>query len=248
VNPSANWQVENAYVYSQLKLRRHAELMDEDVSTLVPDVLAVRFAAVEWGSFSPSKEHWKSLEDPPVEHALSCEGHAIHYRFALYENLHEAPRVRLVSRTVVQKPEDIVKALRSGRFADDERFDPLHTALVEEDGFRMEAGTDPSAHAEILANDATRVTVKTHARTETFLVLANVHYPGWCAAVDGEATPIAMTNYVVQGVRVPPGDHDVVFEFRSPTLRAGLAISVGCALVVLLLCVWKGRHVLAAVE
>jgi hypothetical protein len=45
---------------------------------------------------------------------------------------------------------------------------------------------------------------------------------------------VLRVNHVLRGVALPPGTHDVVFEFAPPTLRTGAQLSVaGLALLAL---------------
>ena len=47
------------------------------------------------------------------------------------------------------------------------------------------------------------------------MVLSEVHYPmGWTATVDGEAVPLVRVNYVLSGLEVPAGEHEVQLTFE----------------------------------
>lgn len=50
-------------------------------------------------------------------------------------------------------------------------------------------------------------------------------FPGWSAQVDGRPVPIERAEELVMAVAAPPGEHRVVFTYRTPGLRAGAAIS-----------------------
>jgi len=65
-------------------------------------------------------------------------------------------------------------------------------------------------------------------------------FPGWRASVDGTPAGIERWMEAFQAIVVPPGEHRVVFEFRSPGLRAGAWISA--ISIVLLACglIWSG--------
>ena len=59
-------------------------------------------------------------------------------------------------------------------------------------------------------------------------------YPGWEAWVDGRAVPIERWHDAFQSVRVPAGEHRVLFQFHSRWLRPGAAVSLGALLVMIL--------------
>jgi uncharacterized membrane protein YfhO len=52
-----------------------------------------------------------------------------------------------------------------------------------------------------------------------FLVMADAHYPGWKAYVDGRETPIFYTDVAFRGVIVPAGTHKIVMRFVPGILR-----------------------------
>lgn len=71
-----------------------------------------------------------------------------------------------------------------------------------------------------------RVRVETSASGRQFLVLCDVHYPGWRAYVNGRPADIIRTNGVFRGVSVPAGNHTVEFRFQPARLRIGAVLSI----------------------
>ena len=69
-----------------------------------------------------------------------------------------------------------------------------------------------------------------HARVLDF---AMVWAPGWEVEVDGARAELLAVDGVVMGVRVPPGQHKVRFEYHAPGLAAGVALTVAGLVVVL---------------
>ncbi len=59
-----------------------------------------------------------------------------------------------------------------------------------------------------------RVVVQVEAPGAGWLLVAEQAYPGWRAAVDGEAVPVYRAEYALMAVPVPPGRHTVVWGYR----------------------------------
>ena len=105
------------------------------------------------------------------------------------------------------------------------RFEPERQAIVEaEVVLPPEAGS--SSQVEITRRSNTEVVLRASLPKPGLLVLSEGYYPGWRASVDGEDAPIHRVNVMMRGVVLPAGDHDVVFRFRSATIRAGLVVSL----------------------
>ncbi|BDG07423.1 YfhO family protein [Anaeromyxobacter paludicola] len=57
-------------------------------------------------------------------------------------------------------------------------------------------------------------------------VLLEETAPGWSAAVDGAPAAIARADGLFRSVAVGPGPHRVTFRYRTPWLRAGIAVAL----------------------
>jgi hypothetical protein len=169
-------------------------------------------------------------------------------REEVYENARALPRAWLASESRALDEETTLGVIRKGRLPDGSRWEPLRTALVEtnvETG--VEAGVPASVPAsgggagstEVFRYEPNRVDVRTKAAAPSVLVLAENHYPGWRAYLDGRRVDILRVNYAQRGVRVPAGEHEVSFRYRPASFYAGLALSL-MALAALLLW-WRRR-------
>jgi uncharacterized membrane protein YfhO len=58
------------------------------------------------------------------------------------------------------------------------------------------------------------------------LVLSDTYYPGWKAYVDGKTVSIHEVNFVMRGILVPVGAHEIEFRYRPGSFYAGAAMSV----------------------
>jgi len=71
------------------------------------------------------------------------------------------------------------------------------------------------------------------------LVLTEIWYPGWEAAVDGEPVELYRVNYLQRGVWLNDGKHRVEMIFRPKSWRIGMIISIiswGILILVFMVC------------
>ncbi|MBN1429676.1 MAG: YfhO family protein [Anaerolineae bacterium] len=88
--------------------------------------------------------------------------------------------------------------------------------------------------ATITTYEPERVTINVQsAGADAYLVLSDAWYPGWEATIDGAPTDILRANGLFRAVRVPEGEHQIVFTYRSRMLIIGAVVS-GVFLVVVI--------------
>ncbi len=139
----------------------------------------------------------------------------------LYRRYAPLPRA-----SVVYAAETIADpTVRLDRILDPE-FDVRNIAVSEEAVSLPMTPTLPATPAEILAYDNNRVAIKANAQADGLLVLADQHFDGWEASVDGVAVPIQRVNHFMRGVSVTAGTHEVVFTFAPRSLWLGAALSL----------------------
>ena len=115
-------------------------------------------------------------------------------------------------------------------------FDPRREAIVEEPIAGLaEQPLRPGAAggARIVEDEPERVAIEADANRRALLVLADVHYPGWKAEVDGEEVPIERVDYLLRGVALPAGRHTVEFRYEPLSWRIGWITSLAALLVLL---------------
>jgi hypothetical protein len=71
-----------------------------------------------------------------------------------------------------------------------------------------------------------QVTVKLASERDGWLVLSDTWYPGWKVTVDGRASQLLRANYLFLGVKVPEGEHTIVFYYQPASYPVGAGISV----------------------
>ncbi|MCU0772833.1 MAG: hypothetical protein MUE94_13845 [Verrucomicrobia bacterium] len=146
--------------------------------------------------------------------------------YALIEFAGALPRAGLYTRwQTVTHDDEALKQLA------DPAFDPARTVLVSEPipPPSEPVGTDAS-RVEIIRYEPKRIALKTGADSSTLLLLNDRHTPNWEVKVDGEPAPLLRCNYLMRGVRLPAGEHQVEFVLKTNTRPlkislAGLGIS-----------------------
>ena len=152
-----------------------------------------------------------------------------------YRPLAGPARVRLVPRAV---------AVCSMQAAFDQvfshSFDPEAVVIVEAEGCPQELPTGGPGTAEIAAQGGNWIELIARADSGGWVVLSDLHYPGWRAQVDGEDSDILPANGAFRAIHVPPGTHTLRLEYQPTWLAWSAALSVG-GLLTLLALVWLWR-------
>lgn len=144
----------------------------------------------------------------------------------VYENARALPRAWLAADARALDEAATLEVIRKGSLPDGTTWEPTRTALVESEppaGFVSGKG---AGRASVTRYEANRVDLETEADTPSILVLAENHYPGWRAYVDGAAAGVLRVDYNLRGVFVPAGRHEVRFVYRPKSALVGLAVSL----------------------
>jgi len=77
-----------------------------------------------------------------------------------------------------------------------------------------------------------------------YLFTGDAYYPGWKAELDGQPTMLYRANLAFRAVRVPAGEHVVVYRYEPASVRAGLAVAAAslAAVAALLIAARAGRR------
>ena len=72
---------------------------------------------------------------------------------------------------------------------------------------------------------AMKVSIRARMACDGMVVLSDTYYPGWRAYVDGKRAPIHEVNFVMRGIPVPAGAHEIEFRYRPGSFYLGAAMS-----------------------
>ena len=177
-----------------------------------------------------------------------------HWRFqeqigktTVYENLDAMPRAWLVPEAMPTRPQDILHAIYHSQLPDGRPFDPTKTALIEESDAFQAAAYDPSGKVDIVRLEDTEMVLQTRSQSESFLVTSDIYYPGWEATVDGEPVQLVRTDYVLRGIPLPAGSHEVRFEYHPRSFYTGMTITLFSFIILILWALYpislKKKHI-----
>ncbi len=151
----------------------------------------------------------------------------------------------------------LIKSIQYVKDADAEmnavgNFNPKDTAVVQESfksSIPFEPVYDSSANIALVKNDNDIVTYTFNAASNQFAVFSEVYYKsGWKAYIDGKEAPIVKVNYVLRGLAVPAGKHDIKFEFKPKGYYTGRTLtSIFSIILLVVLAVgffmeWRNRN------
>jgi uncharacterized membrane protein YfhO len=116
---------------------------------------------------------------------------------------------------------------------------PSDTAIVEQSEKNKIAFApvfDSSAKIQLLKNDNDVITYASRSNTNQFAAFSEIYYDrGWKAYIDNKEAPIVRTDYVLRGLSVPAGNHNIRFEFKPASFYDSEKIATGASAAVWLL-------------
>jgi hypothetical protein len=78
---------------------------------------------------------------------------------------------------------------------------------------------------------------KYSAREEKLAVFSEIYYPaGWKSYIDGKESQYFRTDWVLRGMIVPAGDHEIKFIFKPVSYYTGNKISLASSILLIILC------------
>lgn len=120
-----------------------------------------------------------------------------------------------------------------------DRTDLKDTAVVENKfkaQIKQTPAPDSSAFVKLKQNLNDKIDYTFHSSTPQFAVFSEIYYPrGWNVFIDGQKTDYVKTDYVLRGMYVPAGDHEIEFRFEPTSYTNGRLISIIANLLVILI-------------
>lgn len=97
-------------------------------------------------------------------------------------------------------------------------------------------GLDSADKIELVSYQPNELEYKYTAGGERLAVFSEIHYPaGWLCYIDGNESSHFRVNYVLRGMILPAGSHNVKFTFRPSSYYTGNTVSLASSILLILL-------------
>lgn len=122
-----------------------------------------------------------------------------------------------------------------------DEFSPKNEVVIDERFKEKVSAANFSGNGNIalIQFHPEKMTYSSSASEAQFAVFSEIWYKGnkdWKAYINGEETEFIRVNYLLRGMEIPAGNHEIVFEFKPKAHFKGVIIGyISSALVILLL-------------
>lgn len=112
-----------------------------------------------------------------------------------------------------------------------DQIDPAREVVINEPEFGVYVkGFEPQVDGSISLMEyiPDELTYRSNSSSEQFAVFSEIWYgpdKGWQAYIDGEPVPHIRVNYILRGIRIPAGEHEIVFSFEPRLYSIGVTLS-----------------------
>ena len=116
-------------------------------------------------------------------------------------------------------------------------IDPLGEAAIHQEFESYVNGLNLSKNGTIELTDYTpnKLTYSSNTTSEQLAVFSEIWYgpdKGWKVTIDGESVDHIRANYILRALKVPAGQHEIVFEFDPDSVKTGYMISLICSILI----------------
>jgi hypothetical protein len=140
-----------------------------------------------------------------------------------------------------------VKNIQWAKDADEElnaleNFAPENTVVIDE-RFKPELNSQPAAYdgnakVKLASYHPDKMVYSFESASAQFIVFSEIFYNGnkdWLSYIDGKKNKHIRVNYLLRGMPVPAGNHQIIFEFKPQSFYTGEKITLAANLIFILL-------------
>ena len=139
-------------------------------------------------------------------------------------NQHSSGNVWLVDSIRFANSEDL-------ELAKLQHIDTKKTAIVNEryksEFADVEFAIDSTDFIELTSKNGDTLKYKSSCKGNRLAIFSEIFYPkGWKTKIDGEKASFFRCNYILRGMIIPAGTHEIEFAFEPKTARTGRIVSL----------------------
>jgi len=133
---------------------------------------------------------------------------------------------------VVENADVDVATLANINIATEATLDRRFEGLLDQKTFPL----DTTASIQLTEYQPNRLVYNSNSSTEQLALFSEIYYEkGWQAYIDGERVDHLRMDYILRGLVIPGGDHEIIFEFHPNSYYAGTKVSLASSIILLLL-------------
>ena len=104
-------------------------------------------------------------------------------------------------------------------------------------------------YIEIVDKRANQITYKVFSNDTGFIVFSEAFYKnGWVAKINGEITDHHKVNYLLRGLEVEKGEHEIVFTFEPNVIKTGTLLMASSNILLMILVFFYFRNLIKNVR
>ncbi|MGN6803013.1 MAG: YfhO family protein [Ginsengibacter sp.] len=116
----------------------------------------------------------------------------------------------------------------------------LRDTAVVENKFKSQISSQPKhdsiGYIKLVQNLNDKIDYRSSSASPEFAVFSEIYYPkGWNAYIDGNKANYVKTDYVLRGMLIPAGNHEIEWRFEPKSFSTGRMISIIANILVALL-------------
>jgi len=90
---------------------------------------------------------------------------------------------------------------------------------------------DSTASIQLTKYQPNKLVYESNASSVQYAVFSEIYYDkGWNAYLDGTLVPHQQVNYVLRGMQVPAGKHNIEFKFEPKVIETGETIALASSI------------------
>jgi hypothetical protein len=216
--------------YHGAKIRRYQELID---SLIIPDLMFYNIAISTAKSLADLQPALKILNSNNALKMLNAKYFIIDRQMDPVMNNYALGNAWFAETPlIVADPNEEISSVK--------KIDPAKQAVIDKRFKNQISGTSyPLATGdkiELTSYKPNELIYRSSSQGERIAIFSEIYYPaGWKAYIDGTEKSYFRANYVLRGMVVPAGNHEIKFVFRPSSYFVGNTVSLASSLIFILL-------------